>query len=89
MWFSKLQSLSNSYCHESYYLLRSLSTLVSLKSTDLMDLFVQDIFEGSEKLSNMLHRSSDDRLLVITEHFKNLGITREYTIPRSRIYDAL
>lgn len=53
-------------------------------------LFAQDIFEVSEKLLNMLPRSSDNAgIVVVTEHLENLNNTREYTIDRSRVYGAL
>ena len=62
-----------------------------MDSTDFRDrLFAQDIFEISKKLPNILPRSSDGaEIVVMTEHLENLEITREYTISRSRIYDAL
>ena len=46
--------------------------------------FALDIFEVSEKLLNMLPRSSDKAgIVVMTEHLENLDIAREYTISRS------
>ena len=53
-------------------------------------LFAQDIFEVTEKLPNMLPRStSDSQMMVVTTHLENLNISREYEISRARIYNAL
>jgi len=42
-------------------------------------LFAQDIFEVSDKLSDMLPRSSDDAgIIVVTETLENLNIYRDY-----------
>ncbi|KAG5674476.1 hypothetical protein PVAND_004445 [Polypedilum vanderplanki] len=53
-------------------------------------LFALDIFEVTDKLQNILPRSSDDTgLVVITESLENLNSTREYRISRERVYTAL
>ncbi|KAG5683289.1 hypothetical protein PVAND_012577 [Polypedilum vanderplanki] len=53
-------------------------------------LFALDIFEVTDKLQNILPRSSDDTgLVVITETLENLNSTREYRILRERVYAAL
>jgi hypothetical protein len=53
-------------------------------------LFAQDIFEVTEKLTNILPRSTDSiGMVVITEHLENLNVTREYNISRPRVYAAL
>ncbi|GFR03235.1 ATP-dependent DNA helicase [Trichonephila clavata] len=53
-------------------------------------LFVQDIFEFTESLPNILPRSTDSiGMVVITEHLENLNISREYNISRPRVYEAL
>ncbi|CAG9799443.1 unnamed protein product [Chironomus riparius] len=53
-------------------------------------LFAQDLFEVTEKLPHMLPRStSDSQMMVVTSHLENLNITREYTVSRTRLNDAL
>lgn len=53
-------------------------------------LFAQDIFEVSERLPNMLPRSSSQvGIVVVTERLENLNITREFTISREKFYSAL
>ncbi|KAG5685123.1 hypothetical protein PVAND_014319 [Polypedilum vanderplanki] len=53
-------------------------------------LFALDIFEVTDKLQNILPRSSDDTgLVVITETLENLNSSREYRISRERVYAAL
>lgn len=53
-------------------------------------LFAQDIFEFSEKLPTMLPRSpSTAGIIIVTEKLENLNITREYSIRREKVYDAL
>ena len=48
-------------------------------------LFALDIFEVSEKLPEMLPRSSDEGgIVVVTESLENLNISRDYTISRER-----
>lgn len=50
----------------------------------------QDIYEGSEKLPEMLPRSTDDAaIVVLTEHLENLNGIRECYISRPRVYAAL
>ncbi|CAG9773736.1 unnamed protein product [Ceutorhynchus assimilis] len=53
-------------------------------------LFAQDIFEVTEKLPNMLPRSTDSiGMIVVSEHLQNLNITREFPVSRTRVYEAL
>ncbi|KAG5666753.1 hypothetical protein PVAND_014765 [Polypedilum vanderplanki] len=53
-------------------------------------LFALDIFEVTDKLQNILPRSSDETgLIVITETLENLNHSREYRISRERVYAAL
>lgn len=53
-------------------------------------LFALDIFEVAEKLPEMLPRSSDDAgIVVVTETLENLNRTRDFTISRDRVYQAL
>ncbi|KAG5680198.1 hypothetical protein PVAND_009723 [Polypedilum vanderplanki] len=53
-------------------------------------LFALDIFEVTDKLQNILPRSSDETgLIVITETLENLNSSREYRISRERVYAAL
>ncbi|GBM01464.1 hypothetical protein AVEN_209285-1 [Araneus ventricosus] len=53
-------------------------------------LFALDIFEVSEKLPEMLPRSSTDvGIVVVTETLENLNVSRDYNISPDRVYKAL
>ena len=53
-------------------------------------LFSQDVFEVAENLSKMLPRSTSDAgIVVITERLKNINITRQFSVSRKKVYDAL
>ncbi|GFU38688.1 ATP-dependent DNA helicase [Nephila pilipes] len=53
-------------------------------------LFALDIFQVSEKLPDMLPRSSENAAIVIvTETLDNLNHSRDHTISRDRVYAAL
>lgn len=53
-------------------------------------LFALDIFEVSEKLPEMLPRSSTDvGIVVVTETLMNLNVSRDYEISPVRVYKAL
>ena len=53
-------------------------------------LFAQDIFEISDKLPDMLPRSSSNAgIVIVTEHLVDLNIIREFSISREKVYDAL
>ncbi|GBL81660.1 hypothetical protein AVEN_93446-1 [Araneus ventricosus] len=52
-------------------------------------LFALDIFEVSEKLPEMLPRSSTDVGIVVTETLENLNVSSDYNILLDRVYKAL
>lgn len=53
-------------------------------------LFAQDIFEVSDKLPHMLPRSVEDSgIVVVTECLENLNVIREFSISRTRLFDAI
>ncbi|GFR18851.1 gamma-glutamylaminecyclotransferase [Trichonephila clavata] len=53
-------------------------------------LFVLDVFEITENLSNMLPRTSNNAgIVVVTERLENINVTRKFSISRQKVYYAL
>lgn len=53
-------------------------------------LIAQDIFEVSEKLPEMLPRSTPETgIVAVTEHLENINIIREFSISRERVFNGL
>lgn len=53
-------------------------------------LFTPDVFQVAENLPNMLPRSTNNAgLVVITERLENINVTRQFSVSRQKVYDAL
>ncbi|GFT69105.1 ATP-dependent DNA helicase [Trichonephila clavipes] len=53
-------------------------------------LFAQGLFEVTEKLPHLLPRSVDNcGIVIVTEHLENLNITREFSVSRDNVFEAL
>lgn len=53
-------------------------------------LFAQDIFEVTENLPKMLPRTTNNTgIVVVTERLENINVTRQFSISREKVYDAL
>ncbi|KAG8319249.1 hypothetical protein J6590_095913 [Homalodisca vitripennis] len=53
-------------------------------------LFAQDVFEVTENLANMLPRTANNAgIVVITERLENINVTRQFSISKQKVYDAL
>ncbi|GIY31477.1 ATP-dependent DNA helicase [Caerostris extrusa] len=53
-------------------------------------LFAQDVFEVTENLPNMLPRTTNNAgIVVITERLENINVTRQFSVCRQKVYNAL
>jgi hypothetical protein len=52
-------------------------------------LFAKDIFEVTEKVDVLPRTTHDSNIVIVTEEYENLNITREYKVDRTRLFTAL
>lgn len=53
-------------------------------------LFALDVFEVTENLANMLPRTANNAgIVIITERLENINVTRQFSISKQKVFDAL